>query len=74
MEPERIAEVAEHGSGGDEPVWEGGWPAEMAPDVATACRRALENASSERPILLTGSLFAVGEAMEVFGGAPGEQL
>ena len=24
--------------------------------------------------LLTGSLFAVGEAMEVFGGAPGEWL
>jgi len=25
-------------------------------------------------VLLTGSLFAVGEAMEVFGGAPGEWL
>ena len=25
-------------------------------------------------VLLTGSLFAVGEAMEALGGAPGEQL
>jgi len=25
-------------------------------------------------VLLTGSLFAVGEAMEAFGGAPGEWL
>jgi dihydrofolate synthase/folylpolyglutamate synthase len=42
-------------------------------DVATACRAAL--AFAERgSVLLTGSLFAVGEAMEAFGGAPGEML
>ena len=51
-----------------------GWSAEVAPDVATACRRGLEDATAEAPVLLTGSLFAVGEAMEAFGGAPGEWL
>jgi len=49
----------------------GGWRAAVSPDVASACRRALESASVESPALLTGSLFAVGEAMEAFGGAPG---
>jgi len=51
-----------------------GFGAETAPDVAAACRRALARASRESPVLLTGSLFAVGEAMECFGGAPGEWL
>ncbi len=51
-----------------------GWSAETAPDVASACRRAAERASPDAPALLTGSLFAVGEAMEAYGCAPGEQL
>ncbi|HYM81774.1 MAG TPA: folylpolyglutamate synthase/dihydrofolate synthase family protein [Candidatus Limnocylindria bacterium] len=42
-------------------------------DVASAIRQALHLAGDD-PVLLTGSLFAIGEAMEVFGGAPGEQL
>ena len=50
-----------------------GWETEIADDVASACARALERAG-EAPVLLTGSLFAVGEAMEAFGGAPGEWL
>lgn len=48
-----------------------GWNATVERDVPTACRAAL--ATGKRAIL-TGSLFAVGEAMEAFGGAPGEQL
>jgi dihydrofolate synthase/folylpolyglutamate synthase len=48
-----------------------GGTAETAPDVATACRRAVALAASG-PALLTGSLFAVGEAMQAFGGAPSE--
>jgi dihydrofolate synthase/folylpolyglutamate synthase len=51
-----------------------GMRAGMAPDVPTACRMALEATGDEAPVLLTGSLFAVGEAMEAFGGAPGELL
>jgi len=47
-----------------------GWQAESAADVARALRAALARGG---PVLLTGSLFAVGEAMEAFGGAPGEQ-
>lgn len=47
-----------------------GLDAETAPDVRAATERAL--ASSEGEVLLTGSLFAVGEAMEAYGGAPGE--
>ena len=39
--------------------------------VAGACRAALEHARG--PVLLTGSLFAVGEAMQALGGAPGAQ-
>lgn len=42
-------------------------------DVPTGVRLALELAG-EKEVLLTGSLFAVGEAMEAFGGAPGELL
>jgi dihydrofolate synthase/folylpolyglutamate synthase len=38
--------------------------------VAAACEAAL--ASTDGRVLLAGSLFAVGEAMERFGGAPGE--
>ena len=50
-----------------------GFEAEVLPDVVVAVRRALDVAYPG-PVLLTGSLFAIGEAMEVFGGAPGEML
>ena len=63
MEPATIAERA-RGLG---------FQAVEASDVAGAIRRALDLAG-DAPVLLTGSLFAVGEAMEVYGGAPGEQL
>jgi dihydrofolate synthase/folylpolyglutamate synthase len=49
-----------------------GWPCAMETGVPTAVRRALEGC--EGRVLLTGSLFAVGEAMEELGGAPGEEL
>jgi len=65
LEPERIAEVARRA----------GFDARVAPDVRAACEAAwgLDPApSASEPALLTGSLFAVGEAMEAFGGAPGE--
>jgi dihydrofolate synthase/folylpolyglutamate synthase len=44
-----------------------------------ACETALAmaptpGAREEAPVLLTGSVFAVGEAMAVYGGAPGESL
>ena len=52
---------------------EAGFPAEALPDLPTAVRRGLEVAGTGT-VLLTGSLFAVGEAMEAFGGAPGETL
>jgi dihydrofolate synthase/folylpolyglutamate synthase len=42
-------------------------------EVVPAVREALAFAG-DAPVLLTGSLFAVGEAMEAFGGAPGEWL
>jgi dihydrofolate synthase / folylpolyglutamate synthase len=50
-----------------------GWRAEVMPDVSSAVARALESVHEER-VLLTGSLFAIGEAMESWGGAPGEVL
>ena len=50
-----------------------GFTAVEAGDIPTAICQALDLAG-ERPVLLTGSLFAVGEAMEAFGGAPGEML
>ena len=50
-----------------------GFEARSAGEVAAAVREALAFAG-DAPILLTGSLFAVGEAMEAFGGAPGEML
>jgi folylpolyglutamate synthase/dihydropteroate synthase len=49
-----------------------GFDAEALPDVGVALRAALERSSGV--VLLAGSLFAVGEAMEIFGGAPGEML
>ncbi len=48
-----------------------GFDATEAADIPSAVRQALEFAG-QAPVLLTGSLFAVGEAMESFGGAPGE--
>ena len=50
-----------------------GLDAEEAPRVAGAVESALAGASSGR-VLLCGSLVAVAEAMEAFGGAPGEWL
>jgi folylpolyglutamate synthase/dihydropteroate synthase len=44
---------------------------ETADGVAGALPRALARAGEGR-VLLTGSLFAIGEAMEALGGAPGE--
>ena len=52
---------------------EAGFTADALPDVPIAVRHAL-NEAGEGIVLLTGSLFAVGEAMEAFGGAPGEIL
>jgi dihydrofolate synthase/folylpolyglutamate synthase len=52
---------------------EAGFAAEALPDIPAAVRRGLDVAG-EGIVLLTGSLFAVGEAMEAFGGAPGEML
>jgi dihydrofolate synthase / folylpolyglutamate synthase len=49
-----------------------GFEVEALPDVGVALRAAL--ARSSGLVLLAGSLFAVGEAMEIFGGAPGEML
>jgi len=49
-----------------------GWAAEAAGDVAGAAHAAL--AATPGRVLLAGSLFAVGEAMEALGGAPGEVL
>ena len=46
-----------------------GLPAVTAPDVAAALRTGLDGAGL---VLLAGSLFAVGEAMQAYGGAPGE--
>jgi dihydrofolate synthase/folylpolyglutamate synthase len=64
LEPERVIEAARAA----------GWTAAPAPDVAAACAAALSAAGAGGLALLTGSLFAVGEAMERFGGAPGEML
>ncbi len=50
---------------------EAGWASEDSEDVANAVGRALEVVGEGR-VLLCGSLFAVGEAMEWMGGAPGE--
>ncbi|MBI5710233.1 MAG: bifunctional folylpolyglutamate synthase/dihydrofolate synthase [Candidatus Eisenbacteria bacterium] len=48
----------------------------LAPEAAPDVRRALEAAlaGGGGQVLLAGSLFAVGEAMEAWGGAPGEWL
>jgi len=50
------------------------WDVREAGDVVEACRLAMQWADDAHPALLAGSLFAVGEAMEAFGGAPGERL
>ena len=51
-----------------------GFDSELSASVPAACRAALAVVPAAGRVLLTGSLFAVGEAMEAFGGAPGEQL
>ncbi len=50
-----------------------GAEAETAPDVRLAVERALAQ-EGKGEVLLTGSLFAIGEAMEAWGGAPGADL
>jgi dihydrofolate synthase/folylpolyglutamate synthase len=50
-----------------------GWSVQASPDVESAIAAALAGAGSGR-VLLCGSLFAVGEAMRAWGGAPGEQV
>jgi dihydrofolate synthase/folylpolyglutamate synthase len=50
-----------------------GFESRVEPGVERACRAALSHAGSGL-VLLCGSLFAVGDAMEAFGGAPGEWL
>jgi folylpolyglutamate synthase/dihydropteroate synthase len=50
-----------------------GWRAEPSPSVAEAIEAALGRAAGGR-VLLCGSLFAVGEAMQAKGGAPGERV
>lgn len=55
-----------------------GIPCTSAPDVKSALAPWLDHGADGRGsasgrVLLCGSLFAVGEAMEAFGGAPGEQ-
>jgi dihydrofolate synthase/folylpolyglutamate synthase len=50
-----------------------GFAAETAPDIVNATYRALASAGPDGRVLVTGSLFAVGEAMAEFGGAPGER-
>ena len=51
-----------------------GFGVSQAPDVPAAVERALEQSRPHGLVLLTGSLFAVGEAMRAHGGAPGERL
>jgi dihydrofolate synthase / folylpolyglutamate synthase len=51
-----------------------GIAAREAADVAAACRAALDLVGDDQRVLLLGSLFAVGDAMRAFGGAPGERL
>ncbi len=63
LTPVRLAELAKAA----------GFEVESLPDVPIAVRHALERTTTGI-VLLTGSLFAVGEAMETFGGAPGEML
>ena len=60
LEPETLARQASAA----------GLTAETADGVEAAVRRALSRPGGR--VLLTGSLFAVGEAMEALGGAPGE--
>jgi len=51
-----------------------GFDSARAESVEAGCRTALALAGPEDRVLLAGSLFAVGEAMEALGGAPGERL
>lgn len=54
-------------------AYSAGITAVAAPSVRDAVDSAFEAVSTGR-VLLCGSLFAVGEAMQAFGGAPGEQV
>jgi dihydrofolate synthase/folylpolyglutamate synthase len=54
-------------------AYSAGISAVAAPSVREAVDSAFEAVPTGR-VLLCGSLFAVGEAMQAFGGAPGEQV
>jgi dihydrofolate synthase/folylpolyglutamate synthase len=51
-----------------------GLDASAADGVEAALERVLAPVGADGRVLLTGSLFVVGEAMEVLGGAPGEWM
>jgi dihydrofolate synthase/folylpolyglutamate synthase len=46
-----------------------GLHAEVAPDVATAVRRAVDGAAETEAVVVTGSLYTVGEARDLLLGA-----
>lgn len=54
-------------------VRERGVACEVEPDPAAAVRRALAASTPEEPVLVTGSLFTVGGAMDGLGLAPGDE-
>jgi folylpolyglutamate synthase/dihydropteroate synthase len=43
----------------------------IVPEVRAAVQRALDHASPDDLVLVTGSLFVVGEALEAFGPTEG---
>jgi len=51
-----------------------GFVVHTAPDIPSALTGALATSAPRGRVLLTGSLFAVGEAMAALGGAPGERM
>jgi dihydrofolate synthase / folylpolyglutamate synthase len=69
LDPARIADAARSA----------GLEVRILVSLREACETALAlaptpGAREDAPVLLTGSVFAVGEAMTVYGGAPGETL
>ena len=51
-----------------------GFVVHTAPDIPSALTGALATSAPKGRVLLTGSLFAVGEAMAALGGAPTERM
>jgi folylpolyglutamate synthase/dihydropteroate synthase len=69
LDPARIADAARAA----------GLEVRILISLREACETALAlaptpGAREDAPVLLTGSVFAVGEAMKAYGGAPGETL